>query len=174
MNLKNWSKKKKIAVVFILFILILFLIPSPTKETRLADIDKQTASPVDVSESHETMEEVVATSASKVQKTTATPVAPTKVTVSQSNALKKAQAYLSYSAFSHDGLVAQLEYEQFSHIDALYGANNVAVDWNEQAAKKAKQYIDYSAFSRGSLIQQLKFEKFTQSQAEYGANSVGL
>jgi hypothetical protein len=102
-------------------------------------------------------------------------LAPTSsVTVSQKNALAKAKSYLAYTAFSHDGLVEQLEYEQFSHADAVYGADYCGADWNEQAAKKAKSYMEYSAFSRGSLIEQLKYEKFTQAQAEYGANSVGL
>ena len=95
-------------------------------------------------------------------------------TVSQKNAVRQAKAYLGYSAFSHDGLVAQLEYEKFSHADAAYGADNSGANWNEQAAKSAKNYMEYSAFSRGSLIEQLKYEKFTQEQAEYGANAVGL
>lgn len=95
-------------------------------------------------------------------------------TVSQKNAVRQAKAYLGYSAFSHDGLVAQLEYEKFSHADAVYGADNSGANWNEQAAKSAKNYMEYSAFSRGSLIEQLKHEKFTQAQAEYGANAVGL
>lgn len=104
---------------------------------------------------------------------TPTASAPTE-TISQKNALKKAKSYLGYTAFSHDGLVAQLEYEKFSHSDAVYGADNSGADWNEQAAKKAKSYMDYSAFSRGSLIEQLKFDKFSQTQAEYGADAVGL
>ncbi len=95
-------------------------------------------------------------------------------TISQKNAVNKAKSYLGYSAFSHDGLVAQLEYEQFFHSDAVYGADNSGANWNEQAAKKAKQYMEYSAFSRGSLIEQLKYDKFTQEQAEYGANAVGI
>ncbi|KKQ35439.1 MAG: hypothetical protein US51_C0005G0002 [Microgenomates group bacterium GW2011_GWA2_37_6] len=76
--------------------------------------------------------------------------------VSQSNAVKKAKSYLNFTGFSHDGLVAQLEYEQFSNADAVYGADNSGANWNEQAGKKAKSY------------------KFTQEQAEYGANAVGL
>jgi len=95
-------------------------------------------------------------------------------TMSQKNAIRKAKSYLDYSAFSHGGLVDQLKYEQFSHADAVYGADNSGADWNEQSAKKAKSYMEYSAFSRGSLIEQLKHDKFTQSQAEYGANAVGL
>jgi len=96
------------------------------------------------------------------------------VTVSQKNALSKAKDYLSYTAFSHDGLVDQLVYEKFSTADAAYGADNVGADWNVQAAKKAKDYMSYSSFSRGSLIDQLEYDKFTPDQAAYGANSVGL
>lgn len=105
---------------------------------------------------------------------TQTPTPTSSETVSQKNAVKKAKSYLDYTAFSHDGLVAQLEYDQFSHADAVYGADNSGANWNEQAAKKAKSYMEYSAFSRGSLIAQLEYDKFTQAQAEYGANAVGL
>lgn len=108
----------------------------------------------------------------QVVKPTTPPVSNT--TVSQKNALRKAQSYLAYTAFSHDGLVAQLEYEKFSHEDAVYGADNVGANWNEQAAKKAKSYMDMQGYSRDGLIEQLKYEKFTQEQAEYGANAVGL
>lgn len=105
---------------------------------------------------------------------TPTPAPTSRETVSQRNAVAKAKSYLNYTAFSHDGLVAQLEYDQFSHADAVYGADNSGANWNEQAAKKAKAYMEYSAFSRGSLIDQLKYDQFTQAQAEYGANAVGL
>ncbi|HEX7633525.1 MAG TPA: Ltp family lipoprotein [Candidatus Saccharimonadales bacterium] len=100
--------------------------------------------------------------------------AAASVTVSQKNALAKAKSYLNYTAFSHDGLVDQLEYEQFSAADATYGADNSGADWNAQAAKKAKDYMSYSSFSRGGLIDQLEYEKFTPDQAAYGANAVGL
>ena len=102
------------------------------------------------------------------------PAPAPSVTVSQKNAVAKAKSYLGYSAFSYTGLIEQLEYEQFSHADAVYGADNSGADWNEQAAKKAQSYMEYSAFSRGGLIEQLKYEGFTQAQAEYGANTVGL
>lgn len=94
--------------------------------------------------------------------------------VSQQNAVRKAKSYLSYSGFSRDGLVAQLEFEKFSHEDAVYGADNSGGNWNEEAAQKAKSYMDMMGYSRDGLIEQLLFEKFTQAQAEYGANTVGL
>ena len=105
---------------------------------------------------------------------TPTPTPVSSETISQKNAVRAAKSYLDYTAFSHDGLIAQLEYSKFSHADAVYGADNSGGNWNEQAAKKAKLYMDYSAFSRGSLIDQLIYDKFTQAQAEYGANAVGL
>ncbi len=71
-------------------------------------------------------------------------------------------------------MIKQLEYEKFSHADAVYGADNSGADWFAQAAKSAKGYMEYSAFSRGSLIDQLKYEGFTQAQAEHGADAVGL
>lgn len=106
-------------------------------------------------------------------KATNTPTAQA-ATVSQQNAVRKAKSYLGFSGFSRDGLVAQLEYEKFSHEDAVYGADNSGANWNEQAAKKAKSYMDMMGYSRDGLIEQLKYEKFTQEQAEYGANAVGL
>lgn len=99
---------------------------------------------------------------------------PASATVSQKNALAKAKSYLGYTAFSHDGLVDQLEYEKFSHDDAVYGADNSGADWNEQAAKKAKSYMDYTSFSRQGMIDQLVYDKFTPEQAAHGADSVGL
>lgn len=155
------------------------------KEELKTETNKQTNTNLKTNTSVKTQLEEKQASVSAEANKTPTPIkvedkpVPTEApksseTVSQKNAVAKAKSYLGYSGFSHDGLVAQLEYEQFSHSDAVYGADNSGANWNEQAARKAKSYLDYSAFSRGSLIQQLKFEKFTQAQAEYGANAVGL
>ncbi|MEA4896166.1 MAG: Ltp family lipoprotein [Oscillospiraceae bacterium] len=97
------------------------------------------------------------------------------LTTGQKNALQKAKDYLSITAFSHDGLVQQLEIgEKFAHEDAVYGADNCGADWNEQAAAKAKDYLDMMAFSRDGLIEQLEVgEKFTHEQAVYGAEANG-
>jgi len=96
------------------------------------------------------------------------------ISISQENALQKANDYLDYSAFSYQGLIEQLEYEGFAHEDAVYGVDNCGADWNEQAAEKAKDYLDYSAFSYQGLVEQLEYEGFTHEQAVFGANSVGL
>lgn len=94
-------------------------------------------------------------------------------TTGEKNALKKAQSYLSFSAFSYTGLIKQLEFEGFSHEEAVYGADNINADWNQQAAKKAESYMEFSSFSHDALIKQLEFEGFTNEQAEFGAKSVG-
>jgi hypothetical protein len=94
-------------------------------------------------------------------------------TVGQKNALKKAKSYIAYAAFSYQGLIGQLEYDDFSQEDATYGADNCGADWNEQAEKKAKSYLDYSAFSRESLIEQLEYDGFTHEQATHGAEANG-
>lgn len=93
----------------------------------------------------------------------------TKTTTGQINAVKKANEYLSFTSFSHKGLVGQLEYEGFTKEEATYGADNCGADWNEQASKKAKDYLDLMAFSKESLIGQLEYDGFTHEQAVYGA-----
>lgn len=104
---------------------------------------------------------------------TTTPPAPA-MTTSQANAVRKAESYLAYQAFSRTGLIKQLQYEGFSAADATYAVDHVTVDWTEQADKKAAEYMRYQAFSRSGLIKQLQYEGFTADQAAHGAKSVGL
>ena len=101
------------------------------------------------------------------------PSAPME-SVSESNARKKAESYLSLMAFSRSGLITQLEFEGFSNLDATYGADAVNANWNEQAAKKAANYLSTMSFSRSGLMNQLLFEGFTQAQASYGVATTGL
>jgi Host cell surface-exposed lipoprotein len=106
---------------------------------------------------------------------TVAPAPPKPVeSVSQSNASRKAQSYLSYTSFSRSGLIDQLVYEGFSAEDATYGADAAGADWAQQAAGKAKSYLEFSAFSREGLIDQLLFEGFSADEAEFGVSSVGL
>ena len=73
-------------------------------------------------------------------------------------------------AFSYSGLIEQLEFEGFSHDEAVYAVDNCGADWYEQAARRARAYLNYTSFSYSGLVDQLVFEGFTQEQAEYGAN----
>lgn len=95
-------------------------------------------------------------------------------TVSQQNALRTAEDYLDYSAFSYSGLIGQLEFEGFTTEDATWGTDKVGADWNDQAAKTARDYLAYSSFSHSGLVDQLVFEGFTPEQAAYGVGQTGL
>ena len=94
-------------------------------------------------------------------------------TLGEKNAVKKALDYLAYTSFSYSGLVEQLEYEGFTHEEAVYGVDKCGADWKEQAALKAEDYLDYSSFSRTELIAQLEYEGFTHEEAVYGVQAVG-
>lgn len=94
-------------------------------------------------------------------------------TTGERNALSRAKDYLSVMPFSWEGLVGQLEYEKYSHEEAVYAADHCGADWNEQAVKKAEAYLDIMSFSRQGLIDQLEYEGFTHDQAVYGAEQNG-
>ena len=93
---------------------------------------------------------------------------------SQQNAVRAAKQYLDYTAFSREGLIQQLEHDDYSTEDATFAVDSITVDWNQQAAKAAKQYLDYTAFSHAGLIDQLEHDGYTSVQAEYGVTAAGL
>lgn len=95
------------------------------------------------------------------------------LTLSQKNAVREAESYLSFAPFSRVGLIKQLEFEGYSNEDATYAVDHVKVDWNEQCAKSAEHYLDFMAFSRSGLHDQLEYEGFTEAQIEYGLQAVG-
>lgn len=101
-----------------------------------------------------------------------------EMTVSQENAVEKAESYIDMTGFSKEGLIDQLKFEGFSTADAEFAVNYLedtgAVDWNEEAVQKAESYLEFSSFSRSGLIEQLEYEGFTSAQAEYAADEVGL
>jgi len=83
------------------------------------------------------------------------------------NALRTAENYLDFTAFSQEGLIDQLEYEEYSTEAAQWAVENVDVDWNEQAALKVEEYLDFQAFSEGGLRDQLAYEGFTPAQIDF-------
>ena len=93
-----------------------------------------------------------------------------ELTSGQENALRTADDYLAFSAFSRTGLIEQLEFEGYSNADASFAVDYLDVNWKEQAAKSAQQYLDMSGFSRSGLIEQLEFEGYTTEQATYGVD----
>jgi hypothetical protein len=64
---------------------------------------------------------------------------PASVTLGMKNALQKAKDYLNFTAFSYTGLIKQLEYERYSHKEAVYGADNCGADWKAEALKDARK-----------------------------------
>lgn len=94
-------------------------------------------------------------------------------TIGEKNALAKAKDYLDIMPFSYTGLVEQLEYEGYTHSEAVYGADNCGADWNKQAEKHAAKYLELMPFSRQELIEQLEYEGYTHSQAVHGAEANG-
>lgn len=94
-------------------------------------------------------------------------------TLAQQNAVGSAESYLRFSAFSRQGLIDQLIFEDYSREDATYAVDKVNPDWFEQAALKAESYLEFSSFSRQGLIDQLLFEGFSQQEAVYGVEQNG-
>ncbi|WP_228760168.1 Ltp family lipoprotein [Pseudactinotalea sp. HY158] len=128
-------------------------------------------------ESSRAAEEEASKAAAKAEEEAAAQAA---LTAGQSNALRAAESYLSFMPFSRNGLIEQLSSEYgdgYSVEDATFAADNVEVDWNEQAAKAAANYLDLMAFSRKGLIEQLTSEYgdgYTLDQATYGVDQAGL
>lgn len=100
-------------------------------------------------------------------------VGDSSMTTGQRNALKSANSYLDFTALSYEGLITQLEFEEYTHEDAVFAADNCGADWNEQAARAAKSYLEFTSFSKDGLIEQLEYEGFTHEQAVYGAEANG-
>lgn len=103
----------------------------------------------------------------------ATPIVSCAAPLGQQNASQKAGQYLSIMAFSHDGLIEQLQYEGYSVEDATFAADNCGADWNAQALTKATKYLSIMAFSYDGLIEQLEYDKFTPEQAAFAADNCG-
>jgi hypothetical protein len=97
-----------------------------------------------------------------------------KLSVSREQAVKAAEAYLDYGAFSRKGLIDQLKYEGFSTSDATYAVDHVEVNWTSEADQSAAAYLGTGSFSRQGLMDQLLYEGFTKAQAAHGVKSVGL
>lgn len=97
----------------------------------------------------------------------------TSATTKEIEAISCAISYLNVIAFSRESLIGQLEYEGYSHSEAVYGADHCGADWHEQAALKAADYLDVMAFSKQGLIDQLEYEGFTYEQAVYGVEQNG-
>jgi hypothetical protein len=101
------------------------------------------------------------------------------LTNQQQNAVRSAQGYLSFMAFSRQGLIDQLSSsagDKYAVKDATIAVDSLKVDWNAEAVQAAKDYLKTMPFSCKGLIQQLDSpygSKFTVAQATYGAKQAG-
>ena len=113
------------------------------------------------------------------------------VSTGKKNALKSAEQYLNVMAFSYSGLIEQLEYEGYSHEQAVYGAEQAyssasdtaaaanssssgsATVGEQNALQSALQYLNSMPFSYTGLIGQLEYEGYSDSEAKYAADNCG-
>ena len=114
-------------------------------------------------------ETTVSEPAAAVQNTAAASGNPTP---NEQTALECAINYLDATPLSYSGLIKQLEFEQYSHSEAVYAADHCGADWNEQAARQARRYNRISSPSRDDLIDQLISTGFTEEQTVFGADAV--
>lgn len=91
-----------------------------------------------------------------------------KATASQENALRSAENYLSFTAFSKKGLIEQLKFDGYSSSAARYAVTNCGANWFHEAAESARNYLSFTAFSKSGLQEQLEFDGFTTAQARFG------
>jgi hypothetical protein len=153
--LRPWFQQKRFIIPIAFVVLLGFSVASnPGAQDGFQDGVNSVNAP-ESSETTETQEEAVTE------------------TIGQKNARESAESYLDFSAFSRQGLIDQLEFEDYSTEDAEYAVDILNVDWKEQAAKSAESYLEFTSFSRNGLIDQLVFEGYTQEEAEYGVTAVG-
>lgn len=101
------------------------------------------------------------------------------LTQPQRNAVRSAESYLSFMAFSRQGLIDQLSSSYaagYAVADATAAVDSMNIDWEAQAARSAKSYLEMMGFSCCGLIEQLSSpagDKYTESQARYGAQQAG-
>ncbi|MDE5768644.1 MAG: Ltp family lipoprotein [Oscillospiraceae bacterium] len=91
---------------------------------------------------------------------------------SKNEVLQCALQFIEFSDYSYNGLVEILEFQGYSHEEAMYAADNCEADWNAEAIESAEGYLKVRNFSKEELINQLLSVGYTQEQAEYGANAV--
>ena len=172
----EWFGVQALWVKMVIILVALSVVIGPWIQTN----DEPTAAPTTTAAAATTTaattppQETTSTTAGATTTTRATTTTASQFTRSEENAIRKAEDYLSFSAFSRSGLIDQLEFEGFTTAEATFGVDYLDVDWNEQAWMKAEDYLSLSAFSRSGLIDQLEFEGFTTAQATYGVDKAGL
>lgn len=148
-------------------------VPVTTSVPSSAQASSEAPSPS--AQSPEAVAEVateIAPEPSPTSENVAEPAEDSGFTVSQTQAVRQAESYLDFAAFSRSGLIKQLEFEGFSNADSTFAVDNITVDWMEQSVLKAADYVSYSAFSQSGLVAQLEFEGFSAEEAAHGVEKI--
>ena len=96
-----------------------------------------------------------------------------ELTTSQKNAIIKAYDSIPFWHPSHDFLVYTLlvDFEGYEIEDAKFAADNIDVDWDEQAILYAK--ANASGKSRTGLRNSMRYQQFSDEQIEAALKEVG-
>lgn len=167
---RPWYKTTGGIIILCLLGVSLFACVAGLMDPSMEEVQEATAAP-QIDKEVEGAQEAEA-----VEQSTGDPQAESvsnDMTMGQKNALSQAESYLRVMPFSRDGLVEQLEYEGYSHDDAVFAVSNCGADWSEQALLKAISYLDIMAFSQEGLVDQLLHEGFSEEQARYGVKNCG-
>lgn len=145
---------------------------SETKTEQTSD-ESQTESvdkPIETTNLEEITTQVIKTTI-VTQPTTVLVTTSNDISLGETNALVSAKRYIDSLDFSYSRLIEQLEYEKFSHEEAVYGADNCGANWNDEALGCALSYIKTNDFSYISLKKQLEYEDFTPEQVQYALDN---
>ena len=170
---KNKKPIWKRVWVWILAIIILFAAMGGSSNTDTSDPSADISKVVNTQSTDNPSKDVDAVISESTETVTPEEKHVENLTMGQKNAIRKAEFYLDFMAFSRAGLIKQLEYEDFSSEDATFAVDHIDVDWNEQATLKAESYLDIMAFSADGLADQLGYEGFTEEQIAYALKAVG-
>lgn len=166
---RPWFKKKRFIIPIALVALAVIVPAMGGEDTKPAD---DTAA---VSEQNADTK----SDASKTKKAKPAVDKGPKLTGPQKNAVRSAENYLDFSAFSRQGLIGQLSSEYgdgYSKKDATIAVDSLKVDWKAEAVEAAKNYLELSGFSCDGMIQQLSSsagDQYTKAQAQHGAKKAG-
>lgn len=186
----TWNVKVKIGVTVAFWILFFVLCSSGSTDSSSSSTKEVSVSEpvVAIEESSENdntpvVENIEVTTQEETNPEEANANDEPDMTMGQKQAIKSAENYLSFTAFSKKGLIKQLSSEYgdgFDEEDATFAVEyleqNGMVDWKEQAVKSAENYLSFTSFSRDGLIEQLTSDvgdQYTVEEAEYAVNAVG-
>ena len=164
-----WKRWWFVGLVIFVGIIVIASVAAPSDDEASGTLDDHGATPGSP--------DTTIASAPVVTESAPPPEPASNLTPAQQNAVRSAENYLDLMGFSRQGLIDQLEFEQYSTGDATAAVDSLNVDWNAEAAESARNYLELMGFSCQGLIDQLSSsagDKYTVAQATYGATEAGI